>query len=61
MSHEQDEISYLLFSLSRHVDSAERENRQGWSIRHDLVKIQRTLDKLKALDEKNVNARVPAP
>lgn len=52
----RDSIAGLLVVLGRSVESARRENAQGWTIQSDLAKMQDLLGRLEALDEKQRSA-----
>lgn len=57
MTPKQEEIDTRLIVLRAQVNRAQQENKQGWSIKHDLKAMRRCLEELEALDEQCVQQR----
>lgn len=53
----QERIDRRLTALKVQVEVAQRENKQGWTIRYDLKEIRGMVEELEELDRTNVRWR----
>lgn len=51
-----DEVTVWLVRMRKFLGQAERENRQGWSIRADLDQMKHALENLENLESKRPKA-----
>lgn len=57
MATYQEDIDLKLLGLRQQVDAARRENKQGWSIAHDLQLMRQMLEVLEDLDKQFTSER----